>query len=135
MDKDQLSWDWIKRHMPRVTAMVARERELGRGALLGECWRRGVLGNEPGWFYARENGVAIGVPSVEFLRDPTMGALLEQFPRAAMLLLQGQMVGQAEEAPAVPELDRLNLRQQQARAIVDLDERQRRYEESLKHGA
>lgn len=27
-----------------------------------ECWKRGVLRREPGWFFAREGALAVGTP-------------------------------------------------------------------------
>ena len=86
-------WTWMQHHMPGVVAMVKRERDGGRGAVVNECWRRGVVGHEPGWFYAAENGVTVGVPSVEFLKDPNQQALAAMFPKRALLMLNGAMTG------------------------------------------
>lgn len=90
----------MRQHMPQVVAMIGRERELGRSELVNECWRRGVLGDEPGWFFARENGVSVGVPSVELLQDPTLAELQRMFPGSALLMLQGNQVSPAEATAA-----------------------------------
>lgn len=88
----KLDWSWMRRHMPRVVAMIEAARQRGDSALVNECWRRGVLNGEPGWFYARENGVSVGVPSKAFLVDPTQEAVLQQFPMAAILVLKERAV-------------------------------------------
>lgn len=51
----------IREAMPGVQSVVAdKRRELG-DAWVTECIQRGMAG-EPGWFFAREGGVAIGTP-------------------------------------------------------------------------
>lgn len=79
-------------HMPRVVAMLKRRREAGEGALINECWRRGVLEQQPGWFFAAEGGVSVGVPADGLLADPTLLAMREEFGDPALLLLKGQEV-------------------------------------------
>lgn len=118
--KNKANWKWMADHMPSVVALMREQRERGEGAVISECWRRGVLLQEPGFFYARENGVSVGVPSVELLRDATMGELLRQFPKAALLMLNGVMVGAQPPAdePA-GQGDGLTRGQRRAREIVD----------------
>lgn len=41
--------------------VTQRRRELG-DAHVSECWRRGVIEREPGWFFAREGALAVGTP-------------------------------------------------------------------------
>ena len=100
----KLDWNWMTKQMPRVVEMLRTQRRRGGGALIDECWRRGVVGAEPGWFYAHENGVSVGVPQPELLKDPTLAAISAMFPNRALLMLNGQMVDapEPEPLPAVP---------------------------------
>jgi hypothetical protein len=65
MDKElnpKKRWDWLPVQMPRVAALMKeKRRELG-DAHVNECWKRGVVGMEPGWFFAREGALAVGAP-------------------------------------------------------------------------
>lgn len=62
VEKGKLSWGWMAQHMPGVVELI-REHKAHQGALhVNECWRRGVLLGEPGWFYAREGSVSVGTP-------------------------------------------------------------------------
>lgn len=61
-------FDWVPRAMPGV-AMLMRERRAKHGdAHVNECFRRGVLLGETGWFFAREGAIALGTP----WNDPAM---------------------------------------------------------------
>lgn len=51
----------IRSAMPRVTSIVSEKRQALGDAFVTECIRRGMAG-EPGWFFAREGGVAVGTP-------------------------------------------------------------------------
>lgn len=51
----------IRSGMPRVTSIVTEKRRLHGDAFVTECIRRGMAG-EPGWFFAREGGLAVGTP-------------------------------------------------------------------------
>lgn len=61
MDKKQ-SWSWLPDQMPGVAKLMATQRAKHGAEHLAECWRRGVLQLEPGWFYAREGALAVGTP-------------------------------------------------------------------------
>jgi hypothetical protein len=53
-------WNWLPQHMPGIARLIAdKRRELG-GAYVGECWKRGVLQQEPGWFFASEGSLHVG---------------------------------------------------------------------------
>lgn len=55
-------WAWLPQQMPGVARLMAQRRtELG-AAHVTECWRRGVVQCEPGWFFAREGALAVGTP-------------------------------------------------------------------------
>ena len=54
--------------MPGVAALVREKRKLFGDAHVNECWRRGVVLLEPGWFFAREGALAVGTPWA----DPAM---------------------------------------------------------------
>ncbi len=67
MDREQgkaggKSWSWLPLHMPGVARLVREKRRTLGDAHVDECWRRGVLGREPGWFFAREGALALGTP-------------------------------------------------------------------------
>lgn len=90
MDKQQQKarkFDWLPAEMPGITAMVKARRVKDGDAHVAECWRRGVLGGEPGWFFAREGPLAIGTPDPTWLKWPE----LENVPGAlggAMLMMR-----------------------------------------------
>lgn len=102
--------------MPTVVAMLKAERARGGGDLINECWKRGVVEQEPGWFFAQEAGVSVGVPSTEFLQDPHQAAIAAMFPKRAVLMLRGAMVAPAE---VEPEPSGPNAKQRAAREIVN----------------
>lgn len=88
------SWQWMADHMPRVVAMLKEQRRAGKGALVDACWKRGVLGSEPGVFWASEGTVSIGVPPVDALVPRQVLALMQAFPGTAVLMLEGEIVGE-----------------------------------------
>lgn len=55
-------YDWLPVEMPAVARLVREKRAQHGDAHVNECWRRGVLLLEPGWFFAREGPLAVGVP-------------------------------------------------------------------------
>ena len=52
---------WLPAAMPGVAKMVKERRERQGAAHVDECFRRGVVEGEPGWFFAREGTISIGV--------------------------------------------------------------------------
>ena len=82
-------------HMPRVVALLREKRWAGEGELLNECWRRGVVGREPGWFFAVEGAVSLGVLADLALVPPELVALRQAFPDAVMLMLKGEVMNGA----------------------------------------
>ncbi len=48
--------------MPRVAKLIAEKRRTLGADHVNECWKHGVLQREPGWFFAREGGLAVGMP-------------------------------------------------------------------------
>lgn len=59
MDKGR-RFDWLPKEMPGVTRLIADRRKEVGAQWVSECWRRGVVQGEPGWFYAAEQGLAVG---------------------------------------------------------------------------
>ena len=56
------NWGWLPEHMPGVAKLLATRRaELG-AEWVATCWRRGVVAAEPGWFFAAEGALTVGVP-------------------------------------------------------------------------
>ncbi len=82
------SWAWMAEQMPGVVAKIKERRSAGQGAHLDLCWRRGVVALEPGWFYAYENGVSVGVPDPAMLADEALQLLLQNFPSMHVLMLK-----------------------------------------------
>lgn len=63
MDKgEKRDWSWLPRAMPGVARLMRERRGALGDAHVNECWKRGVLQAESGWFFAREGGLAVGVP-------------------------------------------------------------------------
>lgn len=60
--KEAGKFDWLPTAMPGVARLVAERRRVLGDAHVSECWRRGVLEREPGWFFAREGALAVGTP-------------------------------------------------------------------------
>lgn len=80
-------WAWLPTAMPGVARLMAqRRRELG-DAHVAECWRRGVLQGEPGWFFAREGALAVGAPP-----DHTADPALANFAAAHVTSTQALLV-------------------------------------------
>lgn len=60
--KTKSNWSWLPQRMPRVAALIADRRKAHGDAWVNECWRRGVVELQPGWFFAREGALTVGVP-------------------------------------------------------------------------
>jgi hypothetical protein len=61
-EKDpKTDFSWLPERMPGVARMVKEKRALYGSWWVNECWTRGVMCLEPGWFYAAEGPLAIGV--------------------------------------------------------------------------
>lgn len=71
-NKNADRYAWLRTAMPRVAQLMGERRRDYGAAHVDECWRRGMAG-EPGWFYARENQIAIGTPWTEE-QDPVLAA-------------------------------------------------------------
>lgn len=55
-------FDWLPAAMPGVARLMRDRRAQLGDAHVNECWRRGVIEREPGWFFAREGALAVGTP-------------------------------------------------------------------------
>jgi hypothetical protein len=86
------SWAFMAERMPKTVALIKEARLRGDGPHLDLCWRRGVQGLEPGWFWAYEAGVSVGLPSVDMLASPAMQSLLATQPGANVLMLREKEV-------------------------------------------
>lgn len=59
---EKADWSWLPARMPGVARLIRERRaELG-DAHVNECWKRGVVQREAGWFFAREGALAVGTP-------------------------------------------------------------------------
>ena len=55
-------WVFVPGAMPKVAKlMVEKRKDMGHDHV-ALCWQKGVVECLPGWFYAREGALAIGVP-------------------------------------------------------------------------
>lgn len=55
-------WSWLPVQMPGVARLVAEKREAWGSDHVNDCWQRGVIKGEAGWFFAREGTLAVGTP-------------------------------------------------------------------------
>jgi hypothetical protein len=55
-------WAFLPHSMPRVAKLLAEKRAKLGAEHVALCWQKGVVECEPGWFYAREGALAVGVP-------------------------------------------------------------------------
>jgi len=53
-------FDWLPSHMPGVVKLLAERRKVDGSEWVNECWRRGVVLREPGWFFAGEGALMVG---------------------------------------------------------------------------
>lgn len=60
--KQESKWGWLPAAMPGVARLMRDKRKALGEAHVAECWRRGVLEREAGWFFAREGALAVGTP-------------------------------------------------------------------------
>ena len=92
MDKEESRkrssrWGWLPAAMPGVAKLLAEKRRLYGDAHVNECWKRGVIDGEPGWFFAMEGTLAVGQPDND-QRLAWFAGLLKCSPTAALLDLR-----------------------------------------------
>jgi hypothetical protein len=63
--KQERKWDWLPAFMPGVAARLSEHRHEHGKAHVALCWQRGVVECQPGWFFAREGAISVGVPPVD----------------------------------------------------------------------
>jgi len=61
-DDGKSRWGWLPQFMPGVVRLLAERRRQDGADWVAECWQRGVIERQPGWFYAAEGALAVGVP-------------------------------------------------------------------------
>lgn len=80
-------WDWLPQHMPGIARLIKdKRRELG-SAHVDECWKRGVVQGEPGWFFASEGALHVGT-----MWPDAMQAMID-LRQAAQAVAPGAPVG------------------------------------------
>lgn len=84
-------WTWLPAVMPGVARLLREKRSQFGDAHVNECWRRGVIDGEPGWFFAMEGTLAVGVPDDD-KRLAWFAGLLKLSPSAALLDLRNPEV-------------------------------------------
>lgn len=64
MDKKQEAnrWGWLPQQMPGVARLMKEKRTQLGNDHVALCWRRGVVEQQPGWFFASEGALAVGTP-------------------------------------------------------------------------
>lgn len=90
--KPKAAWAFMAEHMPKCVQLI-KEARAKDGAHLDLCWRRGVVDLQPGWFWAYEGGVSVGVPDLAMLAEPNMQQLLVHNPGLALLNLHAKEQG------------------------------------------
>lgn len=55
-------WDWLPAAMPGVAALIAERRQQHGAAWVAQCWEQGVVKGQPGWLFAAEGSLTVGVP-------------------------------------------------------------------------
>ena len=87
MDKklDSNRWAWLPQQMPGVARLMAEKRRALGHDHVALCWRRGVVEQQPGWFYASEGALAVGTPWAD---DPEIAQYLQaRFTPTQVLLV------------------------------------------------
>lgn len=84
-------YDWLPAQMPGVARLVKEKRAQLGDAHVNECWRRGVLEGEPGWFFAREGALAVGTPWGELVMANFAAASVTS--SQALLVIKGRADG------------------------------------------
>lgn len=64
MDKDQSRsrWSWLPMAMPGVAKLMVDARKRYGAEWVTTCWQHGVVQREPGWLFAGEGAITLGVP-------------------------------------------------------------------------
>lgn len=93
MDK-KLNWDWLPAFMPGVARQMKDKRREWGDRHVNECWKRGVVQREPGWFFAAEGALTVGAP----FPDPDLQAQLLPVYTATQSLLIMRTPGVAHGA-------------------------------------
>lgn len=60
--KKQSKWFWLPAFMPRVAGLIADRRVEEGDDWVNHCWHHGVVLGQPGFFWAVEGAIAVGVP-------------------------------------------------------------------------
>lgn len=60
--ESKMDWSWVKLFMPGVTRLMGEKRAEFGPEWIGQCWRAGVIEQKPGWFFAAEGALTIGMP-------------------------------------------------------------------------
>lgn len=79
-------WDWLPARMPGVARILADKRKEVGTDWVNECWRRGVVLGEPGWFWASEGALSVGT----LWEDPVIVSFsaLRLTPTQALVVLR-----------------------------------------------
>lgn len=80
------NWAWLPAAMPKVAKMVKEKRALYGDSHVDECWRRGVVLGESGWFFAREGAISVGTPA-QLCDELDQAGRDAGFPRAPLLMI------------------------------------------------
>lgn len=87
-------WDWLPEFMPGVVAVLADKRAEVGADWVNTCWKHGVVDREPGWFFAAQGALTVGVPAnAELLAD--YYAMQAKFPDTALVILRPKDGGAA----------------------------------------
>jgi len=80
-------WSWLPEAMPGVRKLIIEKRQALGDEWVNKCWRHGVVEAQPGWFFAAEGSLTLGVP---IDAEPVLAfyRLQVQYPAAVLLDLR-----------------------------------------------
>lgn len=90
MDKDRKEagkYSWLPQFMPDAARLIREKRKALGDEWVNECWRRGVLAGEPGWFFAAQNRLSVGVPPMG-MAEAFFEQIGPKFPGACMVYIR-----------------------------------------------
>lgn len=83
---ERKDWSWLPKAIPAVSKLIAEKKSKHGAKWVGECWRRGVVQGEPGYFWAAEGVLCVGTPANAALVNDWY-QIHAKFPGASMLIL------------------------------------------------
>ena len=93
MDQTVKRWDWLPAQMPGVAKLMREKRREFGDAHVNQCWLRGVVELQPGFFFAREGALTVGTPWPDADEAMANFAAANVMPGQFLLILAAPEVG------------------------------------------